>query len=490
MKKIQVIVLFLILLPAAAPGQKKDGYSLDDCRRLAKEHNQKIKIAEEQKGAADEIRKAAFTEFLPNFSINGTYARLTKEYQLLSKDMFLPVVPYSAIDATTGGLSNTALSDPAVAASTFVINPLTGKVVTDASGNPVFKNYSYLPASETKINFRNVYAGNAGFTQPVFMGGKIIQMNRIARLNEQVAGENRVLAEDEVVYSVDEAYWRVVSLNEKVRLADQYESMLKRLVADIENFSKEGLITGNDLLRARVRLSEIQLMQLKASNGYELSKMALCQVTGVEYNSSVSFTDSLSLDSKCSADSLAEFRLNDRPEIRMLGKGVEIADAWVSLMRSRYMPNIGLSAGFLVMNPNPYRGFAQEFGSDWTVGIVCNIPVFHFGEKVRTMKAAEHERKVAQLRLDETGELITLQVRQSEFRYREAVKKTELAGLSLDQAKENLRLTADNFAEGRLKTTDMLEAQAEWEKAVSELIDAKTERLLALSNLKKAKGIH
>lgn len=491
MKKIPIIIFLVILTQSFVAGQEKYGYSLEDCKRLAKEHNQKIKIAEEQKGTAEELRKATFTEFLPNFSINGTYARLTKDYQLLKKDMFLPVVPYTAIDATTGGLSRTALSNPAIAASTFIINPLTGQILTDASGNPVFKNYSYLPASATKLNFKNVYAGNAGFTQPVFMGGKIIQMNRIARLNEQMSKDNTILAEDEVGYDVEEAYWRVISLNEKVRLADRYRTMLKQLVGDLENYRKEGIITDNDLLKAKVKLSEIELMHLKASNGCELSKMALCQVTGIEYNISVIFSDTLSFNiGTTETDSLPVFNLSDRPEIRMLNKGVDIADAGVSLMKSRYLPNIALSAGNLVMNPNPYRGFADEFGSDWTVGVVFNFPIFHFGEKVRTLKAAQHERNVAQLKLEETGELITLQVRQSEFRYKESAKKTELSALSLDQARESLKMASDNFAEGRLRTTDILEAQAEWEKAVSELIDARTEQLLSFSNLKKVKGIH
>ena len=491
MKKISIIVFLAFLVPHIVSGQNKNGYSLDDCRRLAKDHNQKIKISEEQKGAATELRKAAFTEFLPNFSINGTYAMLTKDYQLFKNDMLLPVVPYTAIDAKTGTLSSTALSNPAVAASTFVINPLTGQVATDASGNPVFKNYSYLPASATKLNFKNVYAGNAGFTQPVFMGGKIIIMNRMARYNEDIANDNIVLAEDETAYSVEDAYWRVISLNQKVRLAAQYSNMLKNLVADMENYRREGIISENDLLRARVKQSETELMKLKASNGLELSKMALCQITGIEYNSSLIFSDSLSQNiAALSADSLPGFKTYDRPEIRMLSRGVDVAEAGVKLMKSRYLPNIALSAGYLVMNPNPYRGFAQEFGSDWTVGVVCNIPVFHFGEKMRTLKAAEHEKRIAELKLSEAGELITLQVHQAEFRYSESARKSELASLSLDQARENLRLANDNFAEGRLRTTDLLEAQSEWEKAYSELIDARTEQQLAYSNLKKAKGIH
>jgi outer membrane protein len=491
MKKSLFLIFPAFLVPLVMSGQLGKGYSLEDCKKMAIQHNQKIKIADEQAEAAADLKKAAFAQYLPNFSVNGTYTGLTKDFQLLREDKFLPVVPYSAIDQTTGKLNTAALADPAVAASTFVINPLTGKVVTDASGNPVFKNYTYLPASQATFNFKNVYMGNAGFTQPVFMGGKIVLTNRIAKFSTEIAKENRVLAGDDLNYAVEEAYWRVISLKEKVKLSEEYKTMLDRLVGDLGNYKSEGLITANDLLKAQVKLSEAGLMKLKASNGLELSKMALCQLTGIEYSEGVAFTDSLSLSvSVLKSDSLPEFRLANRPEIRILSKSVDIAEAGVGLMKSRYLPNIALSAGFMTMNPNPYRGFAEEFGSDWTVGVVCSVPIFHFGDKLHTLKAAMHEKEIASLKLSEAGEMITLQVRQSEFRYKESAGKTDLAALTLQQAGENLKITGDNFAEGRLKTTDLLEAQTEWQKAYSELIDAKTEQLLSFSSLKKVKGIH
>lgn len=491
MKKIFLLSFYLIIISGAIAAQTGKGYSLEDCRQLALKHNQKLKIADEQVQASEELRKAAFTQYLPSFSINGTYTGMTKEFQLLKQDMFLPVVPYNAIDASTGKLSSAALSTPSIAASTFVINPATGKVVTDASGNPVFRNYSYLPASETMMDFRNIFMLNAGFTQPVFLGGKIYQLNRIAKANESIANNNKDLASDDLLFTVEDDYWRVISLEEKVKLCQDYKSMLEKLLYDLQNYRKEGIISENDLLRAKVRLTEVDLMLLKASNGLELSKMVLCQLTGLDYNNSPVFADPEALDIQdISIDSLPGFKPENRPEIRILNNGIEIADASVGIMKSRFLPNIALSAGFIAMNPDLYKGFTKEFGSDFTVGIVCNIPIFHFGEKARTLNAAKHERNAARLKLEETSELITLQVRQSEFRYTESARKTSLALLSLGQAKENLRVTNDNFAEGRLKTTDILEAQAAWQKAVSELIDAKAEQHTALSNLKKVKGIH
>jgi outer membrane protein len=483
------LLIAAILIPSLIYAQDgKKAYSLNECVSAALEHNQKIKMAKEQVDAAGELKKAAFTQYLPNFSVNGAYTHQTKDYQLLEKDMFLPVVPYTAIDQATGGLSQAALATPAVAASTFVINPSTGTVVSDASGNPVFQKYTYLPASKTTFSLDNLYVVNGGLSQPVYLGGKIRTMNRMADVTRQIAENNASLTTNELVYSVEEAYWRIVSLREKVKMAELYRSMLVRFVSDLENIRHEGIITDNDLLKAKLKLSESEMLLLKAKNGLELSKMALAQITGIPYAIEFVPADSLNGNPAQQLYTVSEEQVAGRPELKILKNNVDMADAGVKLMLSRYLPNIMLNAGYTTMNPSPYAGFAKEFGGDLTVGVVANIPIFHFGDKMHTLKAARHERDAADLKLQETRELLVLQLQQGVYQYSEAQKKTEYASLALEQSKENLRYTEDNFREGVMKTTDILEAQLLWQKAWSELIDARTDQQMAECNLRKITG--
>jgi outer membrane protein len=486
MKKIS-IVLAMTILPAIMAAQ--DSISLEQCKKLALEHNHKMKIARNQSDAAEELRKAAFTQYLPNFSVNGTYSYINKDYQLLKNDLLMPVVPYTAIDPATGQLSQAALKDPAVAASTFVINPSTGTVVTDGSGNPVFQKYTYLPASKSTIAIDNMYMLNGGFTQPIYLGGKIRQINRIATYTRDIADEQLALTEDEILYQVEEAYWRIVSLREKVLLAEKYSMMIKRLVNDLSNIHSEGIITNNDLLKAKLKESEAGLMLLKAKNGMELSKMALCQMTGIQYSSTLLLSDSLNnSDMNVKSYLVKEEEIEGRQELRILEKTIQITEAGEKLMLSRYLPNLVLNAGYTFMNPNPYRGLANEIGSDYNIGVVFNVPIFHFGDKKHTLNAARAEHEAAITKLDETKELLVLQLQQAVYRYNESATKSEYAALALEQASQNLSYTDDNFREGILKTTDLLEAQVLWQKAWSEVIDARTEQQMSLCNLKKTTG--
>lgn len=483
------LLIAALIIPSVLFAQTgKKAYSLDECVSAALEHNRKIKMAKEQEGAASELKKAAFTQYLPNFSINGAYTHQSKDYQLLEKDMFLPVVPYTAIDPATGGLNQAALSTPAVAASTFVINPATGSVVTDASGNPVFQKYTYLPAAKTTFSLDNLYVLNGGLTQPVYLGGKIRTVNKMAEVTKQIAQNNTNLTTNELVYSVEEAYWRIVSLREKVKMAEAYRTLLVRLVSDLENIRKEGIITDNDLLKAKLKLSESEMLTLKAKNGLELSKMALAQIMGTSYSAEFIPADSLNSAQEQKVYTVSEDQITGRPELKILQNNSDMAQAGVKLMQSRYLPNIMLNAGYTSMNPSPYAGFAKEFGGDFTIGVVANIPIFHFGDKLHTLRAAKHEKDAADMKLQETRELILLQLQQGVYQYNEAEKKTECANLALQQSEQNLKYTEDNFREGRMKTTDLLEAQLLWQKSWSELIDSRTEQQMATCNLKKITG--
>jgi outer membrane protein len=467
-------------------GVSQTTLSISECREMALEHNRTMKSAEKQADAAAAMEKAAFAQYFPNFSINGGYTYMSKEFKLLSNDLLLPVIPYTAIDAATGSINQEAFANPDVASQTFVINPATGTPLTDAEGNPVFQKYTWFPESESTFGAHNIYVASGGFIQPLYMGGKIRQASRIAGLTNDIAQENVNLTKNELLYSTEEAYWRVISLGEKVKLAERYQEMLIRLVSDIENIRSEGIITDNDLLKARLKLSEAGLMKLRAGNGLEMSKMALCQLIGIPYSSDIRLTDSLTTvvfnNPAVVSDSSA---IEARPELGMLRKGVDIARAGEKMMLSRYLPNIALSAGYTVSNPNPYNGFEKEFGGDIMVGVSCNIPLFHFGDRYNTMAAARNEREAAVLKVEETREMLVLQLQQTLFQYSESQKKSAIAREALDQSSANLMYTQNNFSEGILKTADVLEAQLLWQKAYSEYIDSLTEQQMSVCNLKK-----
>lgn len=464
--------------------QAQEEVTLEQCKELALENNLKIKFAAEQVGAASALTKSARTGYFPSFSANALYMRTNRQINLLENDLFIPSIPFSSIDPETNQFDPNR--DPE---NTFVLHPFTDEIIYDSDGNPIFQNYAWLPKDQLNFGAKNMFAGGVTVIQPIYTGGKIKEMHRISQHTEKLAQANLSKEESDVLFETEESYWRVVSLQEKVSMAQSYKDLIEELNSNLNNLYDEGIVIRNDLLKVQVKLNEAKLNLLKAKNGLSLSRMALCQLTGLPLGSKITLIDSLNVTVKPIPDrAYVDSAFALRPELEALNQSLNIAESGINLMKSRYLPNVGLTGGYMMLNPNPYKGFSESFGGDWNVSIAVNIPIFHWNDKAHTLRAARHEKRAAEIKMKEARELISLEVQQAIYSANEAAKKVMMAEESLELAKENLDVANDSFEEGMIKTTDVLEAQALWQSAQSELIEARMEYKLSQVNLRKVSG--
>ncbi len=156
-------------------------------------------------------------------------------------------------------------------------------------------------------------------------------------------------------------------------------------------------------------------------------------------------------------------------------------------MFSRFLPNVVLAGNYIVSNPNSFDGFKNEFGGMFSVGVVANVPLFHFGDRVHTLNAAKSQSKIASLQLEEVKEKLELQIKQSAYKMSESLKKKTAAERNVEQANENLRYATEGFDAGVIPSTDLMGAQTAWLSAKSENVDAEIE--LRLCNLYLAKSL-
>jgi len=321
------------------------------------------------------------------------------------------------------------------------------------------------------------------------MGGKIRELNNLAKYGEELFSNKKELTKNEVIIETDQKYWQVISLKEKVKLTTTYKQMIDSLLIDLNNIYEEGIITQNEILKAKVKSNQIELKLLKSQNGLRLAQMALNQTLGFPLDTVINLSDSIVMNKGIiSNENTTEKALTNRTEIDMVNSTIKISKSAEKIMKSRYLPNVGLTANYMFMNPNPYNGFEEEFGGDWYAGVVVNIPLWHWNDKKHTLNAARHKTKALKVQLEEAQEMITLEVQQTLFKCSESIKRVELTQASLKQAEENLNITKDNFEEGIVNTTDLLEAQTMWQEAYAEFIEAKTENKLCETELLKVTG--
>jgi outer membrane protein TolC len=478
------LFLLTILLHLTFIVKAQTSLSLDSCRALALTNNKDLLISHEKINAAHYQRKAAFTNYLPNLSATGAYMRNQKEFSLLNNDQ----------KAALSGLgSNLAGPIGQAAAGIIATYPELAPLISSLSGS--------LPAAldqagnslvdALRTDTRNVYAGAITLTQPLYMGGKIRAYNKITKYAEELARQQHNGGMQEVIMSTDQAYWQVISLVNKKKLAEGYLKLLQQLDSDVEKMIAEGVATKADGLSVRVKVNEAEMTLTKVEDGLSLARMLLCQLCGLDLSSPITLADE-NMENIPLIPTDTHFDLStayeNRPEIRSLELATQIYKQKVNVTRAEHLPSIALMGNYMVTNPSVFNSFENKFKGMWNVGVMVQLPIWHWGEGIYKTKAAKAEARIAQYQLQDAREKIELQVNQAAFKVNEAGKKLVMASKNMEKAEENLRYATLGFREGVIATSNVLEAQTAWLSAQSEKIDAQIDVKLTEIYLKKSLG--
>ena len=468
-----IVFIALCAITVAASAQV---VTLDSCRGMALRNNKEIQQTALAIEKAGYQRKEAAAAYLPQFDLTAGYIYNSRKVSLIKEDQMLPT---KSFNPQTGQYDYNLL-----------IDPTTGYPV-QVGGQYVPTTVALLPKSGLTYNIHNLMGGALTVTQPLYMGGKITAMNEITDLAEQLAREMRESKVEDVIYNVDAAYWQVVSLCAKQKLANSYVKLVEALDNDVKAMVAEGVATRANQLAVDVKLNEANVDLTKVDNGVTLSRMLLAQLCGLPVNTMMTLADEgreeLSLTLAPSSYNLDEV-YGKRHDIRSLELATKIYDQQVKVARSEMMPKLAAVAALHATNPNSYDGFENKFGAGFSIGATLKMPLWHWGGLSNKVKEAQVEANVKRLELDDAKEKIALQISQAAFSYQEAFKTYEATRSNLAQADENLRIAGIAFKEGMGTIDEVMAAQTAWLKANSEKIDAEINVQMTHEYLNKVMG--
>jgi len=502
MKKNIAFSLWLMAL-GALPAEAQRLLPLDSCRALALRNNKQLSISRVKQDMAANLRRAARTKYLPHVSAVGSYVHTTEEISLLNTDQksFLNTMGTALVNSeevknglgTIGQLMTSAspilkalgLSDESIQnlAGQLKDGPQKAEAKLNGVGAKIVDAFN--------TDTRNIWAGSIMLTQPVFMGGSIVALNRLADINEMMARNSADAREQATIYATDKAYWQVVSLRHKQRLAQAYLDLVKKLDENVHKMIDEGVATRSDGLSVDVKVNEAEMTLTKVNDGLVLSRMLLCQTIGLPVNEQIILPEE-------EAENVAAVTLTpqldmsqvmaNRPELKQLENMAAMSHQATNILKAGNLPQVALTGGYAISNPNLFNGFQKKFSGFWNVGVLVRIPIWNWGDVMYKVRASKNATTIINLELEEAKEKIELQATQTAYQVDEAGKRLVMAESSVKRADENLRTANLGFSEGVITPTTVMEAQTAWLQAKSQKIDAEIDIRLSQVNLKKAMG--
>ena len=462
-------------------------YTLQHCRDLALQNSASARVQEESQLAAKYNRQAALAMMFPRVSANGGYMWNSRNIHLAADQHTFPFGTASVGNGTTAfqWSDQSIVSEiGALVQGTPLEAPFTS--ISNAAGQGISDAYGKLYDLLT-VDVQHIVVAQVGVVQPIYTGGRLSNMYKISKSLEHLAAIRANAKHDDIIYNVDEAYWRVVSVAHKKALAEQYYQLLTKLENDVTEAVNEGMATQADLLKVMTKKGEAEVKRLQADNGLTLSRMALAQVCGLPLMEVFELDDTGLSDTQLPVDHMmATAAVSGRSEMQLVEEVEKIAKNSAKLASAGLQPNIIAAANYIYTNPNVENGIRNDWSGQgfFNAGVVLNMPIAH-ADAILRYKAAKHAAKMAELKTEETRELLTLQTTQVNQKLMEAQQKIVWARLTEKNAAEVLRMAQESYEAGMITASDLMMAQTAWLAAAGDVIDAEVEAKTTETKLRK-----
>lgn len=422
--------------------------SVEDCCALAIENNSLLKAEEKKVEQAQAKLAEVNSNFFPKVSLQGALAHVSEPIRLVDWEYLL------------GEWSQ------------------------------------YVPSllqEKSSIKLDKIWVGNAGFVQPIFMGGKIIAGHNMASSAVELASHMQEIKRNQIILAVEDTYWQLVSLRSKEMLLNQFINLLNTAARDVDLAIREGVATQADALSVKVKLNEAEQNLMKVQNGLSLLHALLAEQCGIPLDSPFSLADELDVEHldlqtihpphSYSKEEISA-SVERRPEIRSLKTADRVFAYKENFELASALPNVALVGGYTISNPNMFRAPRYEFHGAWSVALVVRVPITDIYTSVQRRHQARAERAIKALEQDDARKMITLQMKQALLTNQEAYKQLESANSNLESAKENLRYAQIGYREGVIPLLNLTAAQTAWSQAEDNLIGAWVELKKSESKIK------
>ncbi len=397
--------------------------TLEECVNMALENNARMRTSQYTMEASRETSREAFTNYFPSISANGI--AFTANHGMLRHNIDLPL-------------------------SALI---------------PDMPNMNF----DISLLKKGSYAG-INLLQPIFLGGRIVNGNRLAHVGEEVSRLQQRQTADDVRKNVEQYYWQLVSLHSKHQTLDKVIAMLDTLTAQVQSYVDAGITTTNDLLQVKLKRNEMLVAKTELDNGISVMRMLLSQYVGKGTTGSV--------------DVASDIRVGEVPafpqEIYMkpedclgqtvghglLTQNVKAKELEQKMALGNNLPTVAAGASY------NYEHLLDQGHTFANIFVTVDIPLTDWWGGSHNMKKKKIETQIAKTELEDNSQLLMIAMTNAWNDLTTSYTQMEIAKESISQSAENLRLNQNFYKAGTVTVTDLLDAQTLYQQSQDKFIDA------------------
>jgi outer membrane protein TolC len=431
-----VLAILAIMIVRMVNAQTNRPITLNEAIDLSIKNSKQLKVNRAKVEQASAQLKQAIQRRLPDATVSGSYIRLSS-----------PNINLKTKTSNSSGGSNSGGGTPKVNQAT----------------------YGILNAS-----------------LPLYTGGRIrygIESSRYLAQAEELDAENN---KEEIIENTVEAYINLYKAGAAVQLYDSNLVQAQQRVKDFSNLEQNGLLARNDLLKAQLQESNVELSLLDARNNWELANVNMNLMLGLPENT-VLIPDSSIINQNFPVNALDDYvqsAIKYRKDIEALNLRKQAADAGVKAVKGELYPSIALTGGYIAADIPKFLTIANA--ANIGLGVQYNIgSLWKNKAKVEEAEARSRELEATQELVNDN---IRLQVNKAYLNWLSSQKKIDVYAKAIEQADENYRIVKNKYANGLATVTDLLDADVAQFQAHLNYSVAKADAVVMYNQLLKAAG--
>ncbi len=369
------------------------------------------------------------------------------------------------------------------------MNPLLEIGITDVLGDNDFawniqSEVESLGAmygiNSTYTAFQRGYSTSVIAFQPIYAGGRIVAGNRLAQVGIEAAELNRDIQKRKTNLEIEEIWWQIVSLEDKLQTLDYLDGTLDTLYENLHSAIASGLAAETDILQLDLKRNELTAGRKQIESGIRLQKMNLFNSIGQEYclletsaDEEKPLLDSISLSTHSELPLSPDYYWKDEDEIVNQMSESQLLDLQVKAKQLEKRMTIGEALPQVSVGAS--AGYSNLYDKERVNTIAfasVKIPLSDWGKTTRKaqridtqIQKAENEREYLQSQLH-------LQVGKLWLDLTSAYDQWQLAEDALCKSKRLYDVALSNYKAGIIPMQDLLQAETQLRSDSSSRIDA------------------
>jgi outer membrane protein TolC len=407
--------------------------TLQECVDLALSNNSELKSSKEDQAETQEQVKISRSEFFPALRLKGGYSLFAQPDRLIiNQNVFGNNTPPQQIEISTGDYTS--------------------------------------------------YNLNLVLTQPLFTGGSLTHTYRKSmHVSEEtsrwVERRTRMLALD-----VKKTFHEALNAQLYTKIVEKAAEAKRERLRVLQELETEGYSGKEEVLQQETDILFTELELFKGKNRKEIALSRLKNLMRYEGSDGPvlkgnSFNGTLTAP----LDEVREAALNNREELKASRSRIAAAEEDISIAKSRFYPQASLEGKFTQQTET---NIARP--QVWTLTAQLEWSLFDWGKTSSEVRQKVARRQKAHYEREDLENTVRLEAEQAWRSLKECEMAVAAYKKRVTTEESRLHLTADRYAEGKLKLAEVIEVEAQFIKAYNEYLSAINDLDVGLANLETA----